>query len=284
MAVTQRQRERRRVAVTGAAGFVGGVVAAGFRVAGWDVLGLDREGTRGCKVLDLSAPYAAAALRDLPLPDAVVHLAARVHFSEGSRELYGPNVLATAVIAEWAREAGAHLTFASTITVCGARVERAALETPAAPDTPYGVTKWVGAQVVGCADGPHAVLRLAGVFGRGGPTHLGLNRALADAAAGRAPRLVGEGRARRNYVYVEDVARVVVHAAESRLGGTHVVGGGDVLTVEEMLDAVCDVLAPGLRPAREPGPEAADQIAVHSPALPASRTFREALFDMGGPR
>ena len=48
-----------------------------------------------------------------------------------------------------------------------------------------------------------------------------------------------------------------------------------------MLQQVCDVLAPGLQPLVCEGGEARHQVIDPSPVLPATRSFREALVDIG---
>ncbi len=140
----------------------------------------------------------------------------------------------------------------------------------------------MGEELVRTTAGPAAVLRIAGVFGLDGPPHLGLNRAIAGALRGEVPTLVGEGSGRRNYVYVHDLAAILVRCLEEQITGVHLIAGRSVLSIAEMLQAVCDILLPGTVPARASGPGARDQVVDPSPAVPARRDFRVALLDIRG--
>jgi len=269
------------VVVTGSAGFVGCAVVAEFKAAGWRVIGIDRvdSGESTQVVCDLASPQYATELGRLPQPDAIVHLATRVSFSESVPEMYLPNVLATAATVGWAIETGTHLTFASTIGIHGYQTEAITANSPVRPDTAYAETKLLGERLLSCHS-RGAVLRLAGVFGLNGPSHLGLNRVIRSAMAGEVPTLYGPGAARRNYVYVGDVGRSVYACAESGLTGTYLLGGGDVLSIEHILETVCEVLSPGSSLRREPGETGRDQVVVSSPQLPSSRTLAEALHEI----
>ncbi len=162
----------------------------------------------------------------------------------------------------------------------GARAERFAPDVAMAPDTPYGRSKLLGEQLLARSGVEHAVLRIVGIFGGNGPVHLGINRAIGEALHGQPPTLVGDGRARRNYVYVKDAAAAILAALERQLVGTHYLAAAEILSVREMLDAICDAFLPGARPATRDGTPAADQVAEPSAELPAGRAFHDALDDI----
>ncbi len=232
--------------------------------------------------LDLADPAAILGLAQKYRAEAVVHLACDVGLDAGADDarLFVPNVLATGCVALLAREWGARMLFASSVLVHGARAERFAPDVAMAPDTPYGRSKLLGEQLLARSGVEHAVLRIVGIFGGNGPVHLGINRAIGEALHGQPPTLVGDGRARRNYVYVKDAAAAILAALERQLVGTHYLAAAEILSVREMLDAICDAFLPGARPATRDGTPAADQVAEPSAELPAGRAFHDALDDI----
>ncbi len=94
--------------------------------------------------------------------------------------------------------------------------------------------------------------------------------------AGVPPRVFEDGRQRRDFIHVADVAaaNVLALTAPGRIGGAYNIASGDMCTVGEMADAVCDGYGPGA-----PRPVVTGEYRIGdvrhvtaSPAL-ASRTF-----------
>lgn len=278
---------KRAVLVTGASGFLGRATVKLLRADGWRVAEAVRgdNGAEGeCIGLDLCRPESVLALAGLRF-DAVVHLGALVALSDQvQQDLYAPNVLSTGCLAHLASFWGAHMVFASTAIVHGVRAEVINDATPVAPDTPYASSKWLGEQLVRASGARSCTLRLAGIFGAGGPAHLGLNRAIDGACAGVPPTRFGSGLALRNYVYVKDVAETILFVLNERIEGSHLVAGMETFSISDMLQQVCDVLAPTLNPVVVEGGEAKNQVIHPSPVLPPGRNFQEALRDIGNER
>lgn len=267
-----------KVLITGARGFLGGAVRSALSRAGHDVIAISRSAQEGFVSADLGKPETVIALLDGMRPDAVVNCAARVDFGTGVLPgLFPVNVLLPAMIAHWCRARDAYLIQASTIAVHGVRIAEAGPAAPVEPDTDYGRSKWLAEQNIAQAGCRAAVLRFGGLFGRSGPEHLGLNRALRGAMAGTPPTIVGNGRAKRNYVFVQDAAAVIAHGLRSQPQGVRWVGGSEILTTRQMLQTLCDVYLQDARPDTAPGPDSSDQIVRHSADLPVGRSFREAL-------
>jgi UDP-glucose 4-epimerase len=273
------------VLVTGATGFIGRATMSALTEAGWAVTkGSRSSGERTAPDtvnLDLVDPATVLALAKGSRFDAIVHLGARVGLSETAEaEMFAPNILSTGCLAYLANLWDAHMLYSSTAIVHGVRSVTIQADSSLCTDTAYARSKWLGEQLLAASNARHCVLRIAGVFGRTGPAHLGLNRAIDGAINGESPVQIGEGRALRNYIYVEDVARAIVHALQERLSGTHLLAGHECISLGEMLQQLCDAFLHGSRPVLKEGPEATDQLITPSSALPVTRGFREALIDI----
>jgi UDP-glucose 4-epimerase len=180
-------------------------------------------------------------------------------------------------MAEWAARHDALMVQPSTVAVHGVRVEKVGRNTPINADTDYGLSKWLAEEMIQASGCRAAIIRFGGIFGGAGPHHLALNRVLRDAREGAPPTIVGSGSARRNYVYVEDAANALVHCVVAPLYGVFTMGGNNVSSVREMLEAVSDVYGLPQRPLVKPGRDGPDQIVETSPELPPGRSFVEAL-------
>lgn len=266
-----------KVLVTGAAGFLGGATVTAARAAGYEVVAAARK-SPGLVACDLRDPAAILDMLGSVGPDAIINCGADADFGRDVlHRQYAVNVLAPATMAHWAAGAGAHLSQVSATLVHGARAEHITAESPVAPDTDYGRSKWLAEEMVGASGCSASVVRIGGIFGGDGPDHLALNRAIRGARAGVTPEVVGSGRARRNYIHVADAADALVRTAARRMTGVYRLGGRDVLTIAEMVTAICDVFLPGQVPTAREGTEGRDQVVEVSHELRPGRSFRDAL-------
>lgn len=275
-------RVTKTVLVTGANGFIGRETVSRLANDGWTVFPAMRHPQHGEAIgLDLEDPMIWNSLSNVPSIDAVVHLAAKVDFGvDVLSDLYRPNIAATSVLAEFAKLQNAVFVFASSALVAGKGAGQIGAETPVQPDVPYTKSKWLAEQLVEASGVRHSILRIGGVFGLEGPEHLGLNRSIKAVVDGKRPTQIGVGEARRNYIYVKDVAAVISDVLTRKIEGTHLVAGSEVLSIAEMLQVLCDGFLPGQSPERLEGPQAMDQVVTPSKYLTSSRSFREAVADM----
>ena len=268
--------------ITGASGFVGSALMGLLVTKAWDILPLVRRkyGLQDEVIIDLCDSDISSKLNGLPEVDTVVHLGAQVDFKASVEDLYAPNVFATECLARWASKINAHFIFASTAIVCGAK---ATLITPASEtdaDTDYGSSKLLAEEKIKSLPVRHAILRIGGVFGKDGPEHLGLNRAISRAMTGNAPTQYGRGEIKRNYIYVKDLAGVIYYCMENQIEGTHLVAGTRASSMGEMLQAICDVFLPEGNIIKTGTESGGDQLIENSEKLPGGKTFQEALLDI----
>ena len=243
-----------RAVVTGGAGFIGSHVVDALLARGDEVHVLDdlSKGTR--RNVAEAATLHVADLRDSDRifdavrPDAVLHLAAqadvRVSVERPDRDAE-VNVLGTLRVLEAARRQGAQVVFASTGgAIYGECDEPAPESAPRRPLAPYGTSKLCGEEYLATWNrlygARHVSLRFANVYGprqephgEAGVVAIFMGR-LRD---GGTPRIYGDGRQTRDYVYVGDVVAAML-AALGRDGAVYNVGTGVETSVLELYEAV----------------------------------------------
>jgi UDP-glucose 4-epimerase len=258
-----------RVLVTGAGGFIGGVVADTLAAAGHQVTALVRDaGTDlafaptvevvGADLRDPAQLSAAGISRGF---DAVCHLAALTRVRESRQtplRYFDTNVTGTvnllAALEHGTEASGIAPAFVlgSSCAVYGEPGRGPIPETlPPAPANPYGATKLAAEQAVAyqAVTGRlgAVVLRSFNVAG-GVQGHVDRDSsriipAALAVAAGREEvfRVNGDGRAVREYVHVRDIAQAYVAAVAAASPGscrTFNVGSGIGISVDEVLATV----------------------------------------------
>jgi UDP-glucose 4-epimerase len=247
--------EALRAIVTGGAGFIGSHVAEALVARGDEVHVLDSLATGSREKLPSGAElhlgdirWDAAAAFDLVKPELCVHLAAQADVGTSvERPDYDAevNVLGTVRVLEAARAHGTHLVFSSTGgAIYGECDGPAAEDAPRRPISPYGISKLAGEEYVAgwnrLFGSRHVSLRFANVYGprqeaslEGGVIAIFLERL----AAGEETTIFGDGKQTRDFIYVGDVVRGVLAAAD-HAGGIYNIGTGIETSVNE-LHAVC---------------------------------------------
>jgi UDP-glucose 4-epimerase len=254
-----------RVLVTGAGGYVGRVVVERLSRDGHEVVALvrrDAPGPAGARRerADLLDPAAVARAVAAVRPEGVCHLAARTRVRESFTDPLGHfevNAGGTLHLLRALRagvERGApvpRLVLASTAAVYGPRARQPITEEePAAPASPYAMSKWAAEELVRyeAATGALGAVSLrcfnaaGAAAGARDPDETRLiPRALA-VAAGRAPRLGvnGDGTAVRDYVHVADLADAYALALAAARPGAHRAFnvGGTGASIQEVIAAV----------------------------------------------
>ncbi|MGH3948325.1 MAG: NAD-dependent epimerase/dehydratase family protein [Pseudonocardiaceae bacterium] len=267
-----------RALVTGAAGFIGSHLCEHLLAQGDDVIGVDAMTDYYdplCKERNLARladhdrfSFRSGNLLVLPLDtifagvDVVYHLAGQpgVRGSWGARfEVYlERNVLATQRVLEATRESTVgKVVFASSSSVYGdAEAYPTAESLRPQPVSPYGVTKLAAEHLcelyrknMGIAT---ASLRLFTVFGPRQRPDMAFARLLSAASTGAPFCLYGDGQQTRDFTYVSDVVTAMRSAALSRWTGVANIGGGNRVTMNQVLALARDVIGP-IRVTRLPG-------------------------------
>lgn len=251
---------RRRVCVTGGAGFIGVRLVSALLARGSEVVVLDdlsvgrRERVPGGARLvvgDIRDPGAVRAALDGC--DAVAHLAARVAIRssfEFAVDDASINLVGTASVLRGAIAAGTVRRFvlASSMAVYADSAEPRPLDEshPTVPASPYGVSKLAAEQLVQllCAQAGMSggVLRLFNTYGPGQTfsPYVGVVTIFVhDLLAGRTATIFGDGEQCRDLVHVDDVAGAFALALEAdRAEGTYNIGTGHATSVNAIYEQV----------------------------------------------
>lgn len=277
----------KKVLITGANGFTGRALIETLAGSEWEIIPMTqvKTGLKNEITVDFTDERFVGALQNLPPVEAVVHLATRVGWDGSSRaELFQPNVLATAQLVNWARRRHSYFVFASAAFIAGSHNPHITpgLGPELNTDNDYLYSKWLGEEIIRTSGIRHGILRISGIFGKDGPSHLGINSAINDALQGKPPVRYGDGNIKRNYIYVKDLCAVVKYCLHHQIEGWLLAAGKESNTMAEMLQTICDILLPGAKPEIRPDNirGAHDQIVEPSPLLPQSRSFHDAIKDI----
>jgi len=258
-----------RAIVTGGAGFIGSHVVEALLARGDDVTVVDDLSSGRRENVPEGARLAVADIREgleavfgETRPEVCFHLAAQVDVRvsvERPAHDAGVNVLGTIAVLEAARRHGTQVVFSSTGgAIYGECDGPAAEDAQRRPLAPYGVSKLAGEEYLAAYnrlyESGHVSLRYGNVYGprqdphgEAGVVAIFLGRLV----AGEAPRIFGDGRQTRDYIYAGDVAAATL-AAGGRDGGVFNVGTGIETSVLELYDGCRRVAGSSLEAEQAP--------------------------------
>ncbi len=268
---------REKVVVTGGAGFIGSYIIEEFLNKGYRVKVLDDISTGSLGNL---RPYGGSlyyelftgSINDVDLlthiiQDAkyVFHMAA---FNSVERSIKNPqkahevNATGTLNVLNVSRECGVKkVVYASSSAIYGDSRSLPVTESQLPkPLTPYAATKLAGeyyCRIFNTVYGlPTVSLRLFNVYG---PRQSAKSRYAAvvpkfisTVAKGQAPVIQGDGNQTRDLVFVQDVLRAMIMAAESDASGVFNICSGKETSINDLAGLVLDLMgSQGLEPVHE---------------------------------
>jgi len=274
-----------KILITGSNGFTGTYLTKALEQTQWEVIPLSQysSGLKNEIVIDFCDDAFSGFLRTLPPVIAVVHLGTRVGWDKStSADLFKPNVLATGILADWAKRNNSFFIFASAALIAGETTTHITPGLPVNTTNDYLYSKWLAEELIRMSGVRHSLLRISGIYGFNGPQHLGLNKAIKNAVDGIPPVQYGTGNIKRNYVYVKDLCKTILYAIEhqEKTQGTHLIASPEPISIKEMLQTICDILLPGSHPEVKEGTGGYDQIIEPSPIFPPVRSFSDAINDI----
>jgi UDP-glucose 4-epimerase len=247
-----------RILVTGSSGAIGRAVVAALVRRGKKVISISRNETAskavaGIQTLvgDIRKPVELRA--HIAEADVICHLAAFVppDFSDSShaQACFETNALATLRLAEMACEQKKRFIYTSSGSIY-AHSAAAVIETaPVYPDhhAPY----YLGSKFLGELYLEHLremrgldsiILRVSSAYGPG-LSRTVVAKFVADATAGRPLRVFHGGVNRVDFVYVDDIARLVVSAVDGTQQGIFNAGSGTAESILSLAETVQEIFA-----------------------------------------
>jgi len=261
-----------KIIVTGASGFLGKELISMLKERNLDFVGVVRNlkfieeinSSENYIYCDLSITTDVLKMLKKVKPDIIINLAAFVDFQEKNIKNFFPvNVLLPAILGNYCKQKNLLLVHSSSTIVHGFSHELYNINTDLSPDTSYGKSKLLADDLIIASGCEASILRIGGIYGLNGPPHLGINKAIDVAKKRQLPTIIGSGDAKRNYIYVKDVAQAIVKCIEERITGIYYLGG-EIKTIKAMLDDICDVFIPGQQPKHIKGECSKDQIIENS--------------------
>lgn len=243
--------------VTGGAGFIGSHVADACLARGYDTLVVDNLATGKRENIPEGARFIELDIRDRDAvdrliaevkPGVIFHQAAQAALRSSVEDPWydlSVNLIGSLNIIHAAKDNGVRkIVYASSGGACyGPFAPPYTTEDfPVQPNSPYGVTKhsvehylWYYERNFGLS---YVALRYANIYG---PRQDSLGEAGVVAIfsravlEGRRPEIFGDGTQTRDYVYVTDVARANLLAADSEASGEVNIATGIETSVSEIL-------------------------------------------------
>lgn len=243
---------RKKILITGSAGFVGRHLVEKLKKAGYFTIGVDRqtedhlEPEQKCDCFihgELSNLLQFNSMKDI---DGIVHLAATVSVQESIKNPEKTKInnvdLTLAVMAAAAEWEVKRFVFASSAAVYGDNPGKANEDAILCPISPYGEHK--AACEVACKlemfkDSIKAIpLRFFNIYGEGqNKDYAGVITAFMEAKkAGRPLTIYGDGDQTRNFVYVGGVADAIIKALESEATEPINIASDKSITINELAE------------------------------------------------
>jgi len=230
-----------RVAITGAAGFIGSRIAEAMLGHGHEVVGVDNLVTGARENFPADGEFLLGDIREnVPSRawDVIYHCAASYKDRSEWELDASTNVLGTLNVVREAQRSGAKIVYCQT-SLCYGPSPASPVRTTAAldPRGSYAVSKTAGECYIRDSGVPYVSLRLANIYG---PRNL----------SGPVPtfyKRLSEGQpctvvdSRRDFIYVDDMVWVAVRAAAQGTGVYHVSSGTDYPIVD-LYRAVADAM------------------------------------------
>ncbi len=266
-------RSGKRIIVTGAAGFLGSHTVERLLAEGYQVRALDLDEGRfarrmGATANDPRLAFEQRDLLDIAPEDGLFadtmylfHCAGIADHAPSMKEperYLKAHVMAVARVLEAGRRHGyAKVIYPSSAAVYGIAEWPTREDHPIRPVNVYGLTKWMGEELVATWSRllgvPTIAFRIFNGYGPGAETGSAINFFIKKKVANEPIRILGDGTQKRDFIYISDIVDAFLRGAQSDIdGAVYNLGTGTLHTVLDTVRLITDKIEFG--PAREGEP------------------------------
>ena len=179
-------------------------------------------------------------ITNLVEPDVIINLAAEINFAKKIKKMHNINAIVPKIFAQYCKKHSKHLIHASSISVNGIH-SLYNHKTKLNPINAYGKTKLVGEKYIQKTRCNYSIIRFSGIYGRNGPSHLGINNLINLAINKKRLIFSGNSKSKRNYVFVEDAAKSIINCMNRKKLGIFYLGG-ETQSFKVMLEKINSLL------------------------------------------
>jgi len=230
------------ILITGSSGFLGKEVVAILNENKFNLtfLGRSKIIKKNYIFCNLNNLKKLNLILDKLNPQAVINLAAEVNFIKNTKDMYKVNTYCPYIIAKFCKKNKTHFIHISGTIVNGIK-KAYSKRTAFNPTNHYGKSKLQGDILITRTNCKYTILRFGGIYGKNGPIHLGINKFIDLALKGKKIIFDGNKKSLRNYIFVKDAAKTILHCLKHKKYGIFYVGG-EILSFESMLKKISKIL------------------------------------------
>lgn len=238
-----------KVFVTGANGFVGKCLIRKLDELGFDAWAVVRHKTNRSKevIIDFENCNDCELEDKLNQANCIIHLAANANFTtQFDKTIYDVNCLSNISLINLCRKNKIYLIFASNALISGFSQNIISENTKDNPEIPYNISKYISEQYIIKYLKKYCIIRIGGIYGIYGPSHLFLNKSINQAITINNKFIINNnGEGKRNYIYVEDLCSWIIYIIKNNIYGRYLIAGPEALTIKEIHELLIDVFFDG---------------------------------------
>lgn len=176
------------------------------------------------------------SITNLIKPDVIINLAAEVNFIKKTKKMYRVNSLVPKIFSQYCKKNNKHLIQASGTLVNGIH-SLYNHKTKLSPVNAYGSTKLIAEKYIQESKCNYSIIRFGGIYGKNGPSHLGINKFINLAFNKKKLIFSGNISSKRNYIFVNDAAKFIIDCIIKKKFGIFYLGG-EVQTFKIMIKKI----------------------------------------------
>jgi nucleoside-diphosphate-sugar epimerase len=237
-----RKKFQMKILITGSAGFLGKSLVSQIDKKNNNLYFILRKKKNGknnfcCPLENIKK---VKYITNLLKPDVIINIAAEVNFQKKTKNMFRVNALVPKIFSQYCKKNEKYFIHVSGTLVNGIH-SLYNHQTKFKPISHYGKSKLKAETFIREINCKYAILRFGGIYGKNGPSHLGINKFITDAFANKKIHFYGNPQTLRNYIFVNDAARAIVNCMKHKVIGAFYVGG-QIQTFEKMLNKIVKII------------------------------------------